>query len=232
MNQDISQIRGIGKIIDTDLAYALAVVAMRLNENKYIKNSTQFNTSNAEVMLKVYYAQELITPKDLEEGQKIRRHFQHMIMRQIAGELHSFLQLALTVASKDNIVVAGKDWPLLAAMPSTYQSEIERMERRELIDSLEAVSTPYGAVGETVHSQFKVVSCAENKRYRNFAINAVIGPHLFFFFSLTPYPVGETVAFQARIKSHYNNKTTQLHYVTSDISRKALAISIDDVFHF
>lgn len=207
----------VGVIISADLAWAISAAATRINKG-YLKSQVQdpatkeIKVSNGQLMDQLITTPDLITDEDRAYSIEVRSYFQHLIIRSIAGELKTFLKMALVLSSKDEIEVYGKDWPLLAALPSTYQSELDRKARRVLIDSLEENSTPFGKIGEKIAGEFEVVSCAFSNdiRFRNYATNIRQGNHLFFFFGHESFPVGQTVELNAVIKQHYRNKTTQL----------------------
>jgi len=193
-----------------DKVWAASVAAQRINKGFQKQATAAGLKANRTVLLECLEADSM-TPEDYTHSKEVRDFFKMLMFGVLRGDLKEFMKAAFDISTLDEVDIRSKHIQFIAALPSTYAGEQKKLLTRKLIDGLEAKSTPFGAVGDTLHNfPLTVVSSVYKKQFGCNAVNATNGANLFFFFDFREWPVGKPVVVNALIKAHYNSCTTQL----------------------
>lgn len=204
--------------IPTDLAFTAAVTAYRILDQRYNKQAIRYDENgqtvaqrtNREIAAEVLTNQSLITEQDREQAVEMRRYYQGLQFKILAGKLLGDIDAkALAYASGDT--VTDRDMGLIAYLPDGYA----RAQKRQSIDEriADARGGFVGAVGTKVQCQIEVLRSNYSQQWGCYFITAITDKDQpLFFSSKRDLKAGSTVRVQGNVKAHRDNQT-QLNYV-------------------
>ncbi len=211
-----------------DQVFAAASAAFRINKGYFRSDKIEKDTNgikllkerNALVMYKLLTDQNVsILDSDYIQGQKIIKHFQSLMFSVLAESivLGKLFKMAYKTSEMAVIEPNTIEFNTIARLPQVYIDEIDKINRRKILDELENNSTPFLNQNMTFTRQkVKIISCVFHRRFNNYAINVLINNHLLYFFSQVKWNENIEVEISAKVQFHYNNKTTKLCNVKLD----------------
>lgn len=204
--------------VPTDLAFTAAVTAYRIQGQRYNKNTLSYdeqgqpvtNRTNREIAAEVLTNQGLITEQDREQAVEMRRYYQGLQFKILAGKVLGDIDAkALAFASGDT--VTDRDLGLICYLPDGYA----RAQKRQSIDEriADARGGFVGAVGTKVQCTIEVLRSNYSQQWGCYFITAITDKDQPLFFSnKRDLRAGSTVRIQGNVKAHRDNQT-QLNYV-------------------
>jgi hypothetical protein len=213
-------------IVTQDKVWAAAIVAHRMNGG-YVKRTNALgrvfgakddankasNLTNVAIMrILLKGDQHELTEQDYEDGQKIRAYFCGLIHLVFGDGAKEFLKKAISASGENEFRMDSNAFPLIAALPDTYEKMQVREKAKELIESLKKDSIPLqpsitdGPFGTYVVT---VVDVTRSKRFGDHVIHATTpnqdGYALVTFFDYGDWQVGETCTIMASLGAANND---------------------------
>ena len=234
-------------IFSQNQVWAAAVAAQRIN-GEYVSRPKNKNQTLAQpkstgsvsklcntALVKIILNNNLVDvlASDYIEGQKIRTYFCCWISLIFTDEAKSFFKAVVNAASLDEMNIDCEQVSLIATLPSIYEVNRIREQRRKEIRQLAETSvlmTP-GLTGQRgiITLEFTVLDSKYDPRYCSWVVNGIVhhsdGTHsmIFFFDSSwasypassppSPWSVGETITICVAFKKIIN-KTTQYRLIS------------------
>ena len=200
--------------------WGLAVRADVLNEG-YYKEAVYENAPNdigygkkikeANKILVKHWLRDNIhpTPEEIAAGQQYRDHFNSYIFDIITGQLSSFQQTAMKVASKEIFTINDMaDVSVISCLPQ----QVRRDQQDNAIKSAIYNSTPLtGKEKDTVTGDITVLRARYSDFVNRYKIHALLGDSVVDFWFLKK--LDGTLKIKGKIRQHRDNKTTSLNYV-------------------
>jgi hypothetical protein len=206
------------RTLPTDLVFQAACAANRIQNGRYVKNSLEQDATgavvtvktNREIMLEILANPAQILDQDRDLAANVRRHYQGLQFRILAGKVLSELESkALAYASGDTI--SERDIGLVAYLPSGYA----QAQRRQSIDErlADARGGYVGDVGTKVVCELEVLRCNYSQQWNTYFVTGITtNDQAVFFANRKALTVGTTVRATGNVKAHRDGQT-QLNYV-------------------
>lgn len=206
------------KTYSSDLVWAAAVVADRINGGKYVKQP-EYNVEeeiivepNKVLVKKVLAGDIAVTDADIELGQTIRKYLsKQMLMKTLKGKTNnsdfdqSLIKLleAETLQSTDYLELA-----IVASQPLAYYRLVKTEEAMEDVVR-EAVAEP----GQRVNTRVTVIKCVYSMNYNVHFVSAKTESNRMVFFSQRiKMDVDQTYNIRGTV-GEFNGETTRLRRV-------------------
>jgi hypothetical protein len=196
--------------------FAAACAAFRIN-GEYIKNtfgSAKSKLPNGLIMKAILSGDHSdILPEDYEFGNTILTYFSSLITLIFSGDAREFLTKAVEAAATEEFSSNSQLIMVVASLPYTYEKNKQREEKRAIIDSYIASSTPvpYAQTGVWIATRGKVIDSIYKKRFGSNAVNVLIdNKHVVYFFDgHSNWSVGEIYNFGGLVRN-VNSHTVHL----------------------
>jgi hypothetical protein len=199
---------------DTDLVFAAAAAAYRIHGNQYVK-AGEYHTDengvtapvqpNRDTMKKLLSDSADITDSDRQSGQEIRRHYQGLSFKILAGKVLAELDAkALAFASGDT--VSERDLGILAYLPRGY----ETIKKRQIVeDRIQSASGGLvGKVGDKVTLNVEAIRTIYSKQWNVYFVSAITENDQSIFFSFKQnVESGTKMKIQGTVKAHRDGQT-------------------------
>jgi hypothetical protein len=206
------------RTLPTDLVFQAACAANRIQNGRYVKNNLEQDATgavvtvktNREILLEVLADPAQILDQDRDLAADVRRHYQGLQFRILAGKVLSELESkALAYASGDTI--SERDIGLVAYLPSGYAQAQRRSSIEERI--ADARGGYVGDVGTKVSCELEVLRCNYSQQWNTYFVTGITtGDQAVFFANRKSLTVGATVRATGNVKAHRDGQT-QLNYV-------------------
>jgi hypothetical protein len=208
---------------DTDIAFAAACAAMRLN-NGYIKDDTngEFSAilqkftsppkkSNRNLIPVVLADQRLINQYDRELASTVRTFCQGLTLKLLKdGYLSRNDQIWMDASNADSVKVG--NIIELAASPITCLKSIQRSVVEERMNR--TVQAYYAQIEERVSEKVEVLQSVYSHNYGRYYMSGITSTnHAIFFSMLRPLEVGATYSITGRVNKHRENFVTGINFV-------------------
>ena len=199
----------------TDLAFAAAAAAYRINNNQYVTSVTAepscIRLPNKLVLRSVIENTTEITDADREVGTKIREHLKTYLFKIVAGtHLNEFDSKALSLATLEEI--SERDLGYVAYYPVTY----ERAQQQQTVDEriFNCGAEYVGEIGSKVKVTGEVVKSVYSQKWATTYVTLITDNNLAvrFAHSLSP-AVGSRVTLTGKVKEHCDGYMTKLNFV-------------------
>jgi hypothetical protein len=217
--------------------WATAAAAYRINGNQFVSRrdaSVLCKVSNTSIIESLLEQTDRLTEQDFAFGEKIRTHYQSLLLRFMEDGLVNFLRDAHLLSNREQFEFGDthdsrKAMNLLACLPHTYQQELKRAAERELLAEKIAKSTPQvppDGCADCRNSNFPnynwfckkcwieklpvtVVDCVYKPAYETYATNVEDekGNIYFFFGFVVPFTVGEKLLMTGHLVGSYSGAT-------------------------
>jgi len=202
------------KMYSTDLVFAAAATADRINGGEYIK-VTDFNP--AKITNKLLVSQILngefeITEDDHAKGNLVRAHFKGLLLKVLKGDvLNEFDAQSLSLASADEMTE--NKIAFVSCLPSAFaRSQV----RRSVDERLSDCERQYvGDIGSKVTLSVEIVKCFYSQNYGCHFISGITKENLAMSFAYAKPPtfkLGDTVNLTGKVKAHRDGFVSQLNY--------------------
>jgi len=202
----------------TDLVFAAACAADRLNENVYVSvsesSADRTKPTNKSLMLQFLSNALEITESDHVKANLVLKHYQGLTFRLLGGKsLSDFDSKALELASSET--VGDRDISVIAYLPVGYARAIIIKTAEQRLRDCE--SAYCGAVGTKVTLELEIIKKSYSQNYGCYFISAITKDNLAVFFATsdpaTPFELNKTYKVTAKVKAHQDNSVTKLNYV-------------------
>ena len=193
-------------MIDIIKAWSLVAMADRINKQKYIKEDSDKQKSNRNLIsLNLKHGKPAITKKDEDFGVKLAEHFEYLILNSLMGKLNEFDNRILSLIQQTE-VGERTGFAFLACLPARYHREMTRESLKEQADKIGAISLHQGQVNEKIERTVRILSKFEGKTFGGSVVKATDGDNLYFWTSsriISDWPdVGVDFKVKARVKAH------------------------------
>lgn len=201
---------------DSDLVWAAASAAYRMNSNKYHKTDNhegQPVVPNRTIVYRLLDDPASISDEDRETGSKVRRYYNGISFKILAGKFVSqYERNAATIAQKEKID-SGYDIAVVTSILSSYERAVARDSGNQQIAF--ASGGCLGKVGDKVQCSGKVVKSIYSIKWGVFFITIVTEADQVVFFSFKKQiDIGTSITIKGTVKSHKNDpEMTQLNRV-------------------
>lgn len=208
----------------TDLVFAAAQTAYRINKNQYVNvlpspYETEMTFKDGKVplylnktlMLNYVVDQSQITDEDRQLGTEARTHCQSIALKVLKEQkLSDFDQKMVELASADSI--PDFNFGYIAYTPKMYAGV---MARRQVEDVLYDCKNEYVAdVGKKIKVTAKIIRATYSQKYNSYVMTGIDDQNRgLFFFRGTALEVGKTYTMSATVKRHADKYQTQLSFV-------------------
>lgn len=195
----------------TDVVFAAASYADRINGGEYVKYSCEDQKTNRHLMDLALADQTLITQVDRDAGEAVRRFYHSLTFKILKGiRLSEFDNTAMLIANKEQSD-GNYDVAVTAALPSCYRRAMLRDQANAKIDF--ARGGLIGKVGDKVKLTVEVVRCVFSQQYGVFFVTGVTAEDQPVFFAFKKQvSMGDMMSVQGTVKAHRDN-STQLNRV-------------------
>ena len=203
-----------------DQVWGLAIRADVLNEG-YYKEAVYENTPNdisfgkkikeANKILVKHWLRDNIHPslEEVAAGQQCRNHFNSYIFDMIAGQLSSFQQTAMKVASKEIFTINDMmDVSVVSCLPQQVRRDADDLIVKAAINTSQPL---VGKEKDTVTGDITILRCRYSDFCNKYKIQAQLGDSVVDFWFLKK--LNGTYKIKGKIKEHRSNNTTALNYV-------------------
>jgi hypothetical protein len=200
----------------TDLVFAAAAAAYRINNYKYETNVAHSGSCvtiwpNKTVLRRVIQDSNEITDVDRELGTKIREHLKTYLFKIVAGvQLNNFDSTALSLANVEEI--SERDLGYVAYYPVTY----ERAEKQRSVDEriFNCRAEYAGKIGEKIETTAEIVKSGYSTQWDTFYVTAITLDNQAIRFGIkSRLEVGSRVTLTGKVKDHCDGYMTKLNYV-------------------
>jgi hypothetical protein len=200
----------------TDVVFATASYADRINAGEYIKTGLNYENgtpqqTNRQLMDQALADQTLLTQADRDAGEQVRRFYHSLTFKILKGvRLSEFDNTAMLIANKEEIV-GNYDVAVAAALPSCHRRAVKRDQANAKIDF--ARGGLIGKVGDKVKLTVEVVRCVFSQQYNVFFVTGITAEDQPVFFAFKKQVnMGDKMTVQGTVKAHRDN-STQLNRV-------------------
>lgn len=210
-----------------DQVWGAAVAAHRINdgyfkEDVWMMNATppyRDKTANKSMVKQWLAKQDFseITAADIEQGQRVRQHFQSYLFLQLSGKIKPFQASALLVANKDEF---GVGWTTPAALISCLPHIMlkDRLQK-DLMAQISNSEQLTGEPGSIVQGTARIIKSWYSQEYGKYHLQATLnGSYVDFWFGLN-LEVGSEHEIKGKIKNVRSDNTTQLNYVKKVLTK-------------
>jgi hypothetical protein len=199
----------------TDLAFASAAAAYRINNNQYTTVITTIaeptRLPNKVVLRSVIQNTTEITDADRELGAKVREYLKTYLFKIVAGvQLNEFDSKALSLATVEEI--SERDLGYVAYYPVIY----EHAQQQQTVDErIFNCSAEYlGKVGDKVEVAAEIVKSFYSRNWNTTYHTAITADNCAVRFTYKEQlQVGSRVTLTGKVKEHGNGYMTKLNYV-------------------
>jgi hypothetical protein len=200
----------------TDVVFAAASYADRINAGEYIKTGLNYENgtpqqTNRQLMDQALADQTLLTQADRDAGEQVRRFYHSLTFKILKGvRLSEFDNTAMLIANKEEIV-GNYDVAVAAALPSCHRRAVKRDQANAKIDF--ARGGLIGKVGDKVKLTVEVVRCVFSQQYNVFFVTGITAEDQPVFFAFKKQVnMGDKMTVQGTVKAH-RDSSTQLNRV-------------------
>ena len=202
----------------TDVVFAAASYADRMNDGAYIKYPTvqaqvegTMLVTNRQYMDQALADQTLITQADRDAGEQVRKYYHSLTFKILKGvRLSEFDNTAMLIANKEQIL-GNYDVAVAAALPSCYRRAAARDQADAKVNF--ARGGLIGKVGDKVTASVEVTKAIYSQQWGVFFLTAITDQDQPVFFAYKKQvAAGTTLKIQGTVKAHRDN-TTQLNRV-------------------
>lgn len=201
----------------TDLVFAAASYADRMNGGEYVKYSFQqdsegkMSVTNRQFMDQALADQTLITQADRDAGEEVRKYYHSLTFKILKGiRLNEFENTAMLIANKEQ-TEGTYDLAVTVALPSCYRRAAARDQANSKVEF--ARGGLIGSVGDKVKATIEVVKCVFSQQWNVFFVTGITDKDQPVFFAhKRAVNVGEKMNIQGTVKAHRDN-STQLNRV-------------------
>lgn len=204
-----------------ETVWACAAAAHRINggyfkEDQWMMNATPpyidktANKSLVKTWLRTtnysYLEQE-----DYDKGREYRDHFKGYTFLAIQGQLNDFQSQAFKIACMEEFTGRNMlEFAIISCLPSVAERDYDRNAlKKEVFGSVQLESP----VGSTIITEMHVISCKYSTTYQKYRVHGRINESYVDFWASDEYVPGFDQKIKGRIKTHRENKTTQLNFV-------------------
>jgi hypothetical protein len=198
----------------TDLVFAAAAAAYRINNNQYITGVTFAEPTllpNKLVLRSVIQNTAEITDADRELGTKIREYLKTYLFKIVAGvQLNNFDSTALSLATVEEI--SERDLGYVAYYPVTH----ERAQQQQTVDEriFNCGAEYLGKVGDKVEVTAEIVKSFYSRNWNTTYHTAITSDNCAVRFTYKEQlQVGSRVTLTGKVKELCNGYMTKLNYV-------------------
>lgn len=213
------------KMIPAADVWAAACAALRINgeylkeiKNEYGEDYEVVSSKPANKVLMrsmlMGQAQELITDADRVRGEVVRQYWQTKLMDVLSDRANDFVKNAVELASRAEF--ASDDWLGLATaafLPEGYDRGQVRDERRYAKQEAQMCSEHFGAVGDRISGELKVMESRWSEKWGTHYVTAMFGHNMVLFAYRSSLEAGHESRFTGTIKAHRDGNVTQLNRV-------------------
>jgi hypothetical protein len=211
------QIRQPQVTYPTDVVFAAASYADRMNKGEYVKykggdpETNQIIYTNRELMDRALADQNLLNQVDRDAGEQVRRFYHSLTFKILKGvRLSEFDNTAMLIANKE-VIQGSYDIAVAASLPSCHRRAVKRDQANAKIDF--ARGGLIGKVGDKVKLAVEVVRCVFSQQYGVFFVTGITAEDQPVFFAFKKQvSMGDKMTVQGTVKAHRDN-TTQLNRV-------------------
>jgi hypothetical protein len=199
----------------TDVVFAAACYADRINGGNYVKFSTDslgnIVATNRELMFKALEDNTVITQADRDAGEAVRKYYHSFTFKILKGvRLSEFDNTAMLIANKEE-VTGNYDVAVAAALPSCHRRAVARDQADAKVNF--ARGGLIGKVGDKVTASVEVTKAVFSQQWGVFFLTAITDQDQPVFFAYKKQvAAGTTLKIQGTVKAHRDN-TTQLNRV-------------------
>ena len=158
---------------------------------------------------------ENITEADRQEGQQIQNYWREKISLILSGAfITDYIKNCIDVASKE--IIKSNDAQaigFIASLPNNFEQNLKRDKIRENKDDAQLASSHFGVIGDKFVGDVTVLSCRFSRKWGINFIDALHGKNMVMWASKNTINVDSKVNISGKIKNHFDNNVTQLHYV-------------------
>jgi hypothetical protein len=151
------------------------------------------------------------TEAEVEEGRRVRAHFNTYTFLALQGKLNDFQHQALKIAQMDQFTGRNMlEFAIISCLP-----DVERRDRarKQFMAELYASEQIKGAEGDRITGYMEVTNCRFNPNYNKFRIQGRMGESFVDFWFGRELLVGANLSIKGKIKRQRPDKSTQLNYV-------------------
>lgn len=201
----------------TDVVFAAASYADRMNGGEYVKYSFQqdsegkMSVTNRQHMDQALADQTLITQADHDAGEEVRKYYHSLTFKILKGiRLNEFENTAMLIANKEQ-VEGNYDVAVAAALPSCYRRAAARDQANAKVNF--AQGGLIGSVGDKVTTTVEVIKCVFSQQWGVFFVTGITDKDQPVFFAYKKQVnMGDTMKIMGTVKAHRDN-STQLNRV-------------------
>lgn len=195
----------------TDLVFAAASYADRINGGEYVKFSSEKQKNNRHLVDLALADQTLITQADRDAGEVVRRYYHSLTFKILKGvRLSECDNTAMLIANKEQIL-GNYDVAVAAALPSCYRRAAARDQANAKVTF--AQGGLIGSVGDKVKVTVEVVRCVFSQQWGVFFVTGITDKDQPVFFAYKKQVnMGDTMKVVGTVKAHKDN-STQLNRV-------------------
>ena len=202
-----------------DQVWGAAAAAHRINDG-YIKDDVwNYNSpaafiskfANKNMVKKWLREQDFseVTEQDILAGQRFRGHFKGYTLLAIRGPLNDFQAQALRIATMDTFTGRNMlEFAIVSCLPSVADRDTVRNTIKKEIYASEQLNA---VEGDAIVGEVEVMSSKYSATYNKYRITGRMGESFVdFWFNKD---LKDVVKIKAKVKTHRDDKTTQLNYV-------------------
>ena len=195
----------------TDVVFAAASYADRINGGEYVKFSCETQKTNRHLMDLALADQSLITQADRDAGEVVRRYYHSLTFKILKGvRLSEFDNTAMLIANKEQIL-GNYDVAVAAALPSCHRRAAARDQANAKVNF--AQGGLIGSVGDKVTATVEVIKCVFSQQWGVFFVTGITDKDQPVFFAYKKQVnMGDTMKIVGTVKAHRDN-STQLNRV-------------------
>jgi hypothetical protein len=210
------QIRQPQVTYPTDVVFAAASYADRINDGEYIKTGLNYENgtpqqTNRQLMDQALADQTLLTQADRDAGEIVRRYYHTLTFKILKGiKLNEFDNNAMLIANKE-VIQGNYDIAVTTSLPSCHRRAVQRDQANAKVDF--ARGGLIGEVGSKVKLTVEVVRCVFSHHFGVFFVTGITAEDQPVFFAFKKQVnMGDKMVVQGTVKAHRDN-TTQLNRV-------------------
>jgi len=211
----VSKVR---KEYDTMLVLSASCAAFRVNDNKYIKYDIEKNNfvnddgtvveyvTNRQLTETYIEQPEHITDIDRDMAEKVRSYWNGKTFKLLTGEYMSDFERNMLALLQKETVTEGYDVAVLASVPNSYLTGIERDERDRRVKYSQGGYI--GTVGERIKTQVEVLKCVYSQKWFTYFVTGITSSDQAVFFSYKQeVTIGSVLNIAGTVKRQDNNQT-------------------------
>jgi hypothetical protein len=189
------------------LAWAAVAAADRVNEGKYINQSTygaDVATYNKTLVMGFCENPGAITPEDYATGEKLAAHFSGLLFKTLSGPItNGFMSTIASIVGMDTV---GKyELACMSSLPQTYRKDLEREVQQEKKQVFVATSAFIGSEASKHELEVEIIEAFYSRNYNIFINTATDGVNLIKFSTAHGkdiFPVGTKIRIKGSVKRH------------------------------